>query len=66
MPHCDILAGLSNLKTHDVQLKYSYRFICFLRKCLDHDNATVRHDTLIALNNPMSCASNNYRKILSR
>ncbi len=32
--------GLSNLKPLDVQLKY--RFICFLKKCLDHDNATVK------------------------
>ncbi len=53
MTHCDILAGLSNLKPLDVQLKYS--FICFLKKCLDHDNATVRNVALIDLNNPMSC-----------
>ncbi len=46
MTHCDILVGLSNLKPRDVQLKY--RFICFLKKCLDHDNAAV----------------NNYRHIL--
>ncbi len=42
------------LKPLDVQLKY--RFICFLKKCLDHDNATVRNVALIALNNHMSCA----------
>ncbi len=45
--HCDILAGLSNLKPLYVQLKY--RFICFLKKCQDHDNATVKNVTLIAL-----------------
>ncbi len=41
MTHCDILTRLSNLKPLDVQLKY--RFICFLNKCLDHDNATVKN-----------------------
>ncbi len=41
MTHCDILAGLSNLKPLDVQLKY--RFICFLKKCLNHDNSTVKN-----------------------
>ncbi len=40
MTYCDILAGLSNLKPLDVQLKYS--FICFFKKRLDHDNATVK------------------------
>ncbi len=64
MTHCDILAGLSNLKLLDVQLKY--RFICFLKKCLNHNNATVKNSALIALNNPMSCAGNNYRQILSK
>ncbi len=64
MNHCDILAGLSNLKPLNVQLKY--RFIGFLKKCLDHDNATVKNVALIALNNPMSCAGNNYRHILSK
>ncbi len=62
MTYCDILAGLSNLKSLDVQLKY--RFICFLKKCLNHDNATVTNVALIALNNPMSCVGNNYRQIL--
>ncbi len=52
MTHWDILAGLSNLKPLDVQLKY--RFICFLKKCLDQDNATVKNVALIALNNRMS------------
>ncbi len=47
-----------------MQLKY--RFICFLKKCLDHDNAAVKNDALIALNNPMSCSGNNYRQILSK
>ncbi len=51
MTHCDILAGLSNLNPVDVQLKY--RFICFLKKCLDHDI-------------PMSCVANNYRQILRK
>ncbi len=64
MTHCDILAGLSNLKPLDVQLKYS--FICFLKKCLDHDNAKVKIVALIALNNPMSCAGNRYKHILSK
>ncbi len=64
MTHCDIFTGLSNLKPLDVQLKY--RFICFLKKFLDHDNATVKNVALIALNNPMSCACNNYRHILSK
>ncbi len=64
MPHCDILAGLSNLKPLDVQWKY--RLIFFLKKYLDHDNATVKNVALIALNNPMSCAGNNYRHILSK
>ncbi len=59
MTHCDILTGLSNLKPLDVQLKY--RFISFLKKCLDHDNATVKNVALIALHSPMSCAGNNYR-----
>ncbi len=58
MSHCDILAGLSNLKPLDIQLKY--RCICFLQKCLNHDNATVKNVALIALNNPMSCVGNNY------
>ncbi len=53
MTHCDILAGLSNLKPLDVQLKH--RFICFLKKYLNHDNATVKNVALIALNNSMSC-----------
>ncbi len=53
----NILAGLSNLKPPDVQLQY--RFICFLKKCLNHDNATVKNIALIALKNPMSCAGNN-------
>ncbi len=64
MTHCDILAGLSNLKPLDVQLKY--RFICFLKKCLNHDNVTVKNVVLIALNNHMSCVGNNYRQILSK
>ncbi len=64
MTQCDILAGLSNLKPPDVQLKY--RFICFLKKCLDHDNVTVKNVALIALNNPMSCEGNTYRHILSK
>ncbi len=51
MTHCDIPAGLSNLKPLDVQLKY--RFFCFLKKCLDHDTAVVRNVDLIALNNPI-------------
>ncbi len=63
MTHCDILAGLSNLKPLDVQLQYS--FICFLKKCLDHENAAVKNVALIALNNPMSCVGNNYRQIIS-
>ncbi len=63
MTHFNILAGLSNLKPLDVQLKY--RFICFLKKCLNHDNATVKNVAL-ALNNPMSYAGNNYRHILSK
>ncbi len=62
--YCAILAGLSNLKPLDVQFKY--RFICFLKKCLDRDNATVKNVTVIALNDPMSCAVNNYRHILSK
>ncbi len=62
--HCDILAGLSNLKPLDIQSKY--RFIYFLKKCIDHDNATIKDVALIALNNPMSCAANNYRHILSK
>ncbi len=64
MTHCDILAGLSNLNPLDVQL--IYRFICFLKKCLDHDNATVKIVALISLNNRMSCAGNNYKHILSK
>ncbi len=48
----------------NVQLKY--RFICFLKKCLDHDNVTVKIVALIPLNNPMSCAGNNYKHILSK
>ncbi len=64
MTHCDILAGISNLKPLDVQLKC--RFICFLKKCLDHDNATVKNVALVALNTPMSDAGNNYRQILSK
>ncbi len=64
MTHCDIVAGLSNLKPLDVQLKY--RFIGFLKKCLDHDNPTVTIVALIALNNPMSYAGNNYKHILSK
>ncbi len=64
MTHCDILAGLYILKPLDVQLKY--RFICFLKKCLDHDNATFKNVALIALNNRMSCVGNNYRQILSK
>ncbi len=64
MTNCNILAGLSNLKPLDVQLKY--RFICFLMKCLDHDNASVKKVSLIALNNPISCVGNNYRKFLSK
>ncbi len=63
MTHCSILARLSNLKPLDVQLKY--RFICFLKKCLNHDNVTVKNVALIALNNRMFCAGNNYRQILS-
>ncbi len=59
MTHCDILAVLSNLKPLDVQLKY--RFICFLKKCLNHDNPTAKNVALITLNNPMSCVGNNYR-----
>ncbi len=35
-------------------------------KCLDNDNAAVKNVALIALNNPMSCAGNNYRQILSK
>ncbi len=58
------LQGLSNLKPLDVQLKY--RFICFLKKYLNHDNVTVKNVALIALNNPMSCVGNNYRHILSK
>ncbi len=38
----------------------------FSKECLDHDNATVKSVALIALNNPMSCAGNNYRQILSK
>ncbi len=49
MTHCDIHAGLSNLKPLDVQLKY--KFICFLKIRLDHDNANVKNIALIALNN---------------
>ncbi len=64
MTHCDILAGLSNLKPLDVQLKY--RLICFVKKCLVHDNATVKNVALIALNNPMSCTGNTYRHILRK
>ncbi len=64
MTHCDIPAGLSNLKPHDVQLKY--KFICFLVKCLNHDNATVKNVAFITLNNPMSCGGNNYRQILNK
>ncbi len=64
MIHCDIIVGLSNLKPLDVQLKY--KFICFLKTCLNHDNATVNNVALIALNNPMSCTGNNYRQILSK
>ncbi len=64
MTHCDVLAGRSNLKPLDAQLKY--RFICFLKKCLNHDNATVKNVALIAINNSMSCAGNNYRQILSK
>ncbi len=64
MTHCDILAGLSNIKPLDVQLKY--RCICFLMKCLDHDNATVKNDALIALNNSMYCVGSNYRQVLSK
>ncbi len=48
----------------DVQLKY--RCIYFLKKCLDHDNSTVKIVALIALNNPMSCEGNNYKHILSK
>ncbi len=59
MTHCDILAGLSNLKPLDVQLK-------FLKKSLDHDNATIKNVALIALNNPMSCVGSNYRHVLSK
>ncbi len=62
--YCDILAELSNLKPLDVQFKY--RFICFLKKCLDHDNTTAKNVALIALNNHMSFARNNYRHILSK
>ncbi len=61
MTHSDILPGISNLKPLDVQLKY--RFICFLKKCLDHDNAAVKNVASIALNNPMSCVGNNYRQV---
>ncbi len=50
--HCDILAGLSNPRPLDVQLKY--RFNCFLKKWIDHDDATLKNVALIALNNPMS------------
>ncbi len=64
MTQYDILAGLSNIKALGVQLRY--RFICFLKKCLDHDNATVKNVALIALNNLMSCEGNNYRLILSK
>ncbi len=45
-----------------MQLKY--RFICFLKKCLDHDNATIKNVGLISLKNPMSYAGNNSRQIL--
>ncbi len=45
MTHYDILAGLSNLKPLDVQLKY--KFICFLKKCQNHDYAIVKN---VALN----------------
>ncbi len=62
--HCDILAELSSLKPLDIQLKY--RFICFLKKSLDHDNAAVKNVALIALTNPMPCAGNNYRQIVSK
>ncbi len=64
MTHCNILAGLSSLKSLDVQLQY--RFICFLKKYLNHDNATVKNVALITLNNRLSCAGNNYRQILSK
>ncbi len=64
MTNCDILAGLFNLKPLDVQLKY--RFICFLKKFLDHDNATVKDVALITLNITMSCVGNNYKHILSK
>ncbi len=64
MTHCDILAGLSNVNPLDVQLKYG--FICFLKKCMDHDNATVQNVALIALNNPLFCAGNTNRQILSK
>ncbi len=64
LTHCDILPGLSNLKPLDEEVKY--RFICFLKKFLDHDNVAVNNFALIALNNPMSCAGNNYRHILSK
>ncbi len=64
MTHCGILPGLSNLKPLGVQLKYS--FICFLKKYLDHNNASVKNVALIALNNPMYCVGNNYSHILSK
>ncbi len=35
------------------------------KSCINHDNATVKNVALIALNNPMFCAGNNYRQIIS-
>jgi len=63
MTHCNILCVLSNFRPLELQLKY--RFICFFKKCLNHDNIIVKDVALLTLDNPMSCAGNNYRDIIS-
>jgi hypothetical protein len=64
MTHCNIITCLSNIKSLEAQL--SYRFICFIKKCLVHGNSVVRNVALLALSNPMSCAGNNYRQVVNK
>ncbi len=52
-PNVNILSGLSILNPLDAQLKC--RFIYFVKKYLEYDNAVAKNVALTALNNTMSC-----------
>ncbi len=41
-------------------------FVCFLKICLDYDNTFIKNCALMALNNPIPYADNNYKQMVRK